>query len=91
MDIEYAAKTSQEQAVASWVDYLNQIRIDRLISRLSAEQINLQNAEKTIHDTLDIIDKEIVSNDSHDAKNASYKQAAGERKWARNDAALIDA
>ena len=61
MDIEYAAKTSQEQAVASWVDYLNQIRIDRLISRLSAEQVNLQNAEKTIHDTLDIIDKEIVN------------------------------
>ena len=61
MDAAYTAKSSQEQAVASWVDYLNQIRIDRLISRLSAEQVNLQNAQKTIHDTLEIIDKEIVN------------------------------
>ena len=61
MDATYTAKSSQEQAVASWVDYLNQLRIDRLISRLSAEQVNLQNAQKTIHDTLEIIDKEIVN------------------------------
>ncbi len=61
MDAAYTVKSSQEQAVASWVDYLNQIRIDRLISRLSAEQVNLQNAQKTIHDTLEIIDKEIVN------------------------------
>lgn len=61
MDATYTAKSSQEQAVASWVDYLNQVRIDRLISRLSAEQVNLQNAQKTIHDTLEIIDKEIVN------------------------------
>ena len=61
MDTTYTTKSSQEQAVASWVDYLNQLRIDRLISRLSAEQVNLQNAQKTIHDTLEIIDKEIVN------------------------------
>ena len=61
MDVTHTVKSSQEQAVASWVDYLNQIRIDRLISRLSTEQINLQNAQKTIHDTLEIIDKEIVN------------------------------
>ncbi len=61
MDAEHTVKSSQEQAVASWVDYLNQVRIDRLISKLSAEQVNLQNAEKTIHDTLEVIDKEIVN------------------------------
>ena len=61
MDSTYTAKSSQEQAVASWIDYLNQIRIDRLIRRLSEEQVNLENARKTIHDTLEIIDKEIVN------------------------------
>ena len=55
MDSAYTKKSSQEQAVASWIDYLNQIRIDRLIGRLSEEQVNLEQARKTIHETIEII------------------------------------
>lgn len=61
MNTLYTAKSTQEQAVASWVDYLNQIRIDRLIAQLSEEQLNLENAKKSIRETLELINKEIVN------------------------------
>ena len=61
MDSAYTKKSSQEQAVAYWIDYLNQISIDRLIGRLSEEQVNLEQARKTIHETIEIIDKDIVN------------------------------
>ena len=61
MDSAYTKKSSQEQAVASWIDYLNQIRIDRLVGRLSEEQVNLEQATKTIHETIETIDKDIVN------------------------------
>ena len=41
-------KSSQEQAVASWINYLNQIRINRLIESLSIENQNWENATTTI-------------------------------------------
>lgn len=62
MDKEKIIKSSQEQAVASWVNYLNQIRIDRLIESLRNEQINLDSAIETINKTLGIIRNDIVNN-----------------------------
>ena len=55
-------KSTQEQAVASWINYLNQVRIDRLLEVLSQEQENLENALKTINETLNTIDRDIVNN-----------------------------
>ena len=37
-------KSTQEQAVAAWVTYLNQIRLDKLIARLKQQDINLKEA-----------------------------------------------
>ena len=62
MDKEKILKNTQEQAVASWVNYLNQIRIDRLIESLRNEQFNFDSAIETINKTLEIIGNDIVNN-----------------------------
>lgn len=37
-------KSTQEQATAAWIDYLNQLRLDELVRRLDAQDISLENA-----------------------------------------------
>ena len=64
MDMENVVKTSQEQAVASWINYLNQLRLDELLKNLNQEDINLSNALSCIDETLDRISNEIVNNGS---------------------------
>ena len=39
MELGKTIKSTQEQAVASWINYLNQVRIDRLLEALSREDI----------------------------------------------------
>lgn len=55
-------KSGQEQAVASWINYLNQIRLDQLMESLRNEKLNLQEALKTIDETVKTINKDIVHN-----------------------------
>lgn len=43
-DTERTVKSTQEQAVASWITYLNQRRLDELLSRLCRQDINLEEA-----------------------------------------------
>jgi len=62
MEAGKVVKCTQEQAVASWINYLNQVRLDRLMEALSKEQDNLENAMETIKDTLETISKDIVNN-----------------------------
>lgn len=62
MELGKVVKSTQEQAVASWINYLNQVRIDRLLERLSREQDNLENALATINETLNTIGRDIVNN-----------------------------
>lgn len=64
MDMENVVKSSQEQAVASWINYLNQLRIDELLKNINQEDINLSNALSCINETLDTISNEIVNNGS---------------------------
>lgn len=42
--LDRAIKSSQEQAVASWITYLNQIRLDTLLEKLNQQDINLDEA-----------------------------------------------
>lgn len=44
MDIGEIVKSTQEQGAASWINLLNQIRLDTLLDRLSAQDINLEKA-----------------------------------------------
>lgn len=62
MDIRRNMKSGQEQAVAAWINYLNQSRLDTLLEGLQKEQTNLEAASDTIHNTLKIIERDIVNN-----------------------------
>ena len=42
--VNRTVKSTQEQAVASWITYLNQIRLDTLIEKLNQQNINLEDA-----------------------------------------------
>lgn len=55
-------KSGQEQAVASWINYLNQVRLDRLMEVLQKEELNLNEAMSTIGETLKTISRDIVNN-----------------------------
>ncbi len=62
MKIKNTVQSTQEQAVASWINYLNQVRLDRLLSDLAREQQNVDSAFKTINDALFTISDKIVEN-----------------------------
>ena len=44
MDVSQIAKSTQEQGVAAWVDYLNQLRLNELLEKLASQDINLEQA-----------------------------------------------
>jgi hypothetical protein len=44
MDVSSIVKSTQEQAVASWIDHLNQLRVDELMANLTKQDVNLANA-----------------------------------------------
>lgn len=62
MNGENIAKSSQEQAVAAWINYLNQVRLDRLIEALNKQDVNFAAALKTVEDAFADI-KGIISSD----------------------------
>ncbi|CAN5238242.1 hypothetical protein BH09ACT6_BH09ACT6_13000 [soil metagenome] len=51
----------QEQAVASWVNYLNQLRLDNLLSALSQQDVNLLDALTSVDEAIRKIDLEVVA------------------------------
>ena len=44
MDVAQIVKSTQEQGFAAWVDYLNQLRLNELLAKLAAQDINLEQA-----------------------------------------------
>lgn len=53
-------KSDQEQAVASWINYLNQVRLDRLFTALQAQNTNLNQALQTLKATLSTIREDVI-------------------------------
>lgn len=53
-------KSSQEQAIASWITYLNQMRLDKLVERLNQQDINLEEALKELDEL-----KKFIGDPSH--------------------------
>lgn len=53
-------RRNEEQAVASWVNYLNQVRLDRLIEGLNNQDINLSDAINTLDSTMVKINETII-------------------------------
>lgn len=60
-DPEKLAKTNQEQAVAAWVNYLNQLRLDKLLSDFRQQDVNLRDALASINESIRMIDLEVVA------------------------------
>lgn len=54
-------KSNQEQAVASWVNYLNQVRIDQLLSSFRQQDENLLNALSSVDEAIKRINLEVVT------------------------------
>lgn len=59
--MEKLLKTNQEQAAASWVNYLNQLRIDTLLSSFARQDENLLDAITSVDEAMRKIDLEIVA------------------------------
>ncbi|YCH07403.1 hypothetical protein ACTAQJ_20320 [Arthrobacter sp. alpha11c] len=60
-DIPKLVRSNQEQAVASWVNYLNQLRVDELLSSFGRQDENLLNALNSIDEAIRKIDLEVVT------------------------------
>ncbi|MBY6676542.1 hypothetical protein HQ314_06410 [Rhodococcus sp. BP-332] len=54
-------KRNQEQAVAAWVNYLNQLRLDNLLSDLGRQDKNLADALASVTAAIGKIDLEVVT------------------------------
>lgn len=63
-----AVKSTQEQAVASWITYLNQIRLDELVARLNQQDINLEESLKELDEI-----KQFLGNPTHILGSPSTK------------------
>ncbi|KXO90004.1 hypothetical protein AXK56_07640 [Tsukamurella pulmonis] len=59
-DIDGVAKSGQEQAVAAWVDHLNRLRIDALLSSWGAQDDNLRASLASITDAMRAINSTII-------------------------------
>ena len=54
-------RSNQEQAVAAWVNHLNQLRLDNLLSAFRRQDLNLQDALASIDEAIRTIDLEVVA------------------------------
>lgn len=66
--VNRAIKSTQEQAVASWITYLNQDRLDELVARLYQQDINLEEALKELEEI-----KQFIGNPAHILGSATTK------------------
>ncbi|MCD8151100.1 MAG: hypothetical protein LUE92_16415 [Clostridiales bacterium] len=62
MDKEKIVKSTEEQAAASWISYLNQLRVDQMTDKLREQEQNLGDALSEIDKTLREVDSLITSN-----------------------------
>ena len=59
---ERIVKDTQEQAVASWINYINQMRINELLKGLSQQDINLDNALREIGELKESVSRLLQTN-----------------------------
>lgn len=53
-------KSTQEQAVASWITYLNQVRLDELVAKLNQQDTNLEEALCILNKLKENVNDEII-------------------------------
>ena len=60
MMFEKIFKSSEDQAVAAWINYLNQMRLDRLFQGLQEQDLNLGEALNALNSTLKQVNDVII-------------------------------
>ncbi len=60
-DAAKLGKSNQEQAVAAWVNYLNELRLNNLLSALNRQHLNLKDALASVDEAIRKIDVEVVA------------------------------
>lgn len=55
------SENTQEQAVAAWVNHLNQLRLDRLLAALRQQDMNFRDALESLDEAIKTIDLEVVA------------------------------
>src|SRR6478752_3767803 len=55
------AESGQEQAVAAWINHLNQLRLDSLLSAFRRQDLNLRDALASVDEALRRIDLDVVA------------------------------
>lgn len=68
MNVKEIIKSAQEQGFAAWVDYLNQLRLNELLSKLAAQDINLEQALAELQKF-----KDFIGDPAHILGNAATK------------------
>ncbi len=68
MNSEKVVKTSQEQAVAAWIDYLNRLRCSRLAEAVSQIEENFAKAVTTLDGALGTIHDDIIAKNRGNSK-----------------------
>ena len=66
--VNRAIKSTQAQAVASWITYLNQVRLDELVTRLDQQDITLEEALKELEEI-----KKFIGDPAHILGSATTK------------------
>ena len=61
LEPQQLAKSNQEQAVAAWVNYLNQLRLDNLLNTFRQQDVNLEDALASVDEAIRKIDLEVVA------------------------------
>ena len=58
---ERVVSSTQEQATASWINYLNQMRLDELVAKLQQQDQNLEASLETLAALKEAVDHVITS------------------------------
>ena len=63
MNVERTIKSGQEQAVAAWINHLNQVRLDELFEAWRQQDINLERAQDSLDEARKLIFEQIIARD----------------------------
>ena len=59
-EVENLIEDNQQQAVAAWINYLNDVRLTALNEALQKQTVNWSNATKELNKAFNIMQKEII-------------------------------
>ena len=79
MILKKVIKSNEEQAIASWTNYLNQVRLDNLLKNLQNQNQNFKDAIDTLDSTMHQINKSIIEQNRGGTKGKIRRASCRER------------